>query len=138
MKFEEKKANLFNFEKEYALAHCISSDYALGAGIAVDFNKKYHLKNNLQQVGSGIYPDCIYINGIFNLVTKKKYWNKPTYDSLEKSLRMMKEQAIKLNILKIAMPKIGCGLDRLQWPQVREIIKKVFEDSDIEILICNL
>lgn len=41
------------------------------------------------------------------------------------------------NIHKIAMPTIGCGLDRLQWDKVSEIIKEVFKDSDLEILVCK-
>ena len=39
---------------------------------------------------------------------------------------------------KIAMPVIGCGLDRLEWSKVSEIIKEVFEGTDIEILVCKL
>ena len=38
---------------------------------------------------------------------------------------------------KIAMPVIGCGLDRLEWSKVSEIIKEVFECTDIEILVCK-
>ena len=38
---------------------------------------------------------------------------------------------------KIAMPVIGCGLDRLEWCKVSEIIKEVFEDTDVEILVCK-
>ncbi len=38
----------------------------------------------------------------------------------------------------LAMPKIGCGLDKLQWSKVREIICDVFKDVDIEILVCYL
>ncbi len=34
------------------------------------------------------------------------------------------------------MPKIGCGLDRLQWGLVREIVEEVFEGVDAEILVC--
>lgn len=37
---------------------------------------------------------------------------------------------------KVAMPVIGCGLDRLQWNKVSEIIKDVFQYEDIEILVC--
>ena len=33
------------------------------------------------------------------------------------------------------MPKIGCGLDKLQWGKVREIIKEEFKDVDIQIEI---
>lgn len=38
----------------------------------------------------------------------------------------------------LAMPKIGCGLDRLQWGKVKEIICEVFKDMDVEILVCYL
>lgn len=36
------------------------------------------------------------------------------------------------------MPKIGCGIDRLNWKKVSEIIKEIFEDVDIEIIIYTL
>jgi hypothetical protein len=36
------------------------------------------------------------------------------------------------------MPKIGYGLDRLQWGKTKEIIQEVFKDTDIEILVCHL
>lgn len=71
MKLIEKKMNLFEVDNKYYLAHCISADYALGAGIAVEFQKKYHLKNLLNQIGNHKYPSCIFINPVFNLVTKK-------------------------------------------------------------------
>lgn len=38
----------------------------------------------------------------------------------------------------IAMPKIGCGLDKLEWSKVKAIIEEVFAGTDIEILICYL
>ena len=38
---------------------------------------------------------------------------------------------------KIAMPKIGSGLDRLNWQDVEQIIKDVFADTDVEILVCD-
>ena len=41
----------------------------------------------------------------------------------------------QFNIKKLAMPKIGCGLDRLQWSKVRENIKEAFKDIDIEIVV---
>ena len=37
----------------------------------------------------------------------------------------------------IAMPQVGAGLDRLSWAKNREIIKDVFMDTDIEILVCR-
>ena len=42
------------------------------------------------------------------------------------------------SIKKVAMPVIGCGLDKLEWYKVSGIIKEVFADTDIEILVCKV
>ena len=39
----------------------------------------------------------------------------------------------KLDIKYLGLSKIGCGLDRLSWTKVREIIKEEFKDLDVEI-----
>ena len=54
------------------------------------------------------------------------------------ALEEMKKQAIEMNIKKIAMPKIGCGLDRLMWYRVSKMIQEIFNDTDIEIVVCIL
>lgn len=43
-----------------------------------------------------------------------------------------------LNVNKIAMPKIGCGLDKQNWSDIKPLIEKVFGDTDIEIVVCSL
>lgn len=86
MTFIEKKMNLFEIPDKYYFAHCISADYALGAGIAVEFQKRFHLKQKLKDCGTNVFPDCIKLGRVFNLVTKSKYYNKPTYESLKATL----------------------------------------------------
>lgn len=50
---------------------------------------------------------CIEVENVFNLITKEKYWQKPSYKSLEESLLEMKEKLSKnKNIKKLVMPKI--------------------------------
>jgi hypothetical protein len=138
MIYKEINGDLFSADEKFYFAHCISSDYALGAGIAVLFNKKYDMKKKLKNIGSGTYPDCIKIDNVYNLVTKKFCWNKPTLGTLTESLKKMKEDIVKNNIKYLAMPKIGCGLDRLSWGNVSSIIKEIFEDVDIEINVYYL
>jgi len=140
MILKEEKRNLFTVDDKYYLVHCISSDCAMGAGIAVQFQKKFNLRGKLLRYDECIrkHPTCILEGRIFNLITKEKYWHKPTYNSLYSSLNIMKTIAENNNIKHIAMPKIGSGLDRLQWEKVREMIRDIFDDSDIEILICKL
>ena len=50
----------------------------------------------------------------------------------------MKEQCEAYDIKKLAMPRIGCGLDRQNWTDVKALIEKVFADTDIEIMVCSL
>ncbi|MFX1251811.1 MAG: macro domain-containing protein [Promethearchaeota archaeon] len=142
MEYREIQQDLFAVGTEYHLAHCISSDCNMGAGIAVLFKNKFNIKAPLLQMDSKLrkHPTCIKIEGtcVFNLITKERYYQIPTYASIQESLIKMKNQAMKEGINKIAMPKIGSGLDKKKWEKVRETIKDVFKDTNIEILVCYL
>lgn len=137
MIYLEEKGNLFNANKKYYLCHCIASDARMGAGIAVQFIKNYpyvkSLRKTINDVGT-----CIKIKRVLNLITKKVSHGKPTYQILERSLIDCKNICVKENIKFLAMPKIGCGLDGLQWENVKEIIKTTFNDTDIEIKVYKL
>lgn len=145
MIYKEEKRNLFSVDESYTLAHCISADFALGAGIAVEFVKRFDMRKKLNNLFDGYLKtfqqenykyDCLKVNNVFNLITKERYWHKPTYETLRGSLEIMRKLTLEFDINKIAMPVIGCGLDKLQWDKVSEIIKDVFQNDDIEILVC--
>lgn len=146
MIYKEEKRDLFSVPDDYYLAHCISADFALGKGIAVEFNKRFDMRNKLKNEFPNFIEEymhwykldgeCILIDKVLNLVTKERYYWKPTYKSMKQALEMMKRVCIANGIRKVAMPKIGCGLDRLEWKKVSETIKDVFKDVDIEILVC--
>jgi hypothetical protein len=138
MIIREEKRDLFSVDQKYALAHCVSSDYALGAGIAVEFNKRFNMRKRLEEIGSHMYPECIPVDNVFNLVTKERYWHKPTYESLGDSLVEMKEMIMYKGVKYLAMPRIGSGLDKLSWPKVKSLIEEIFSDLEIEILICYI
>lgn len=146
MIYREEIRDLFSVSNDYYLAHCISADYALGAGIAVEFNKRFDMRRKLRENVPDYWEymklynlqgECILIERVLNLVTKEKYFHKPTYKSMKQALNMMKKVCRANHITKVAMPIIGCGLDRLKWDKVSKIIKDVFEDTDIEILVCR-
>lgn len=143
MIYKEEKGDLFDKEilSEYVLCHCISSDFALGAGIAKIF-AKMGVKKKLVEKYPKQWQDRGYcllteVDGatVANLVTKEKYFHKPTLETLCQSLLDLREQALSHDLKKLAMPKIGCGLDKLQWNDVSAVIKEIFGDTDIDILI---
>lgn len=138
MKIREIRRNLFDMDRRFYLAHCISSDFALGAGIAVEFDKRYNIGKRLMRYSQTQHPTVILIDNIFNLVTKRKYWHKPTYENLEDTLKEMRDIIIEKKIRYLAMPRIGSGLDRLEWRRVKQIIEDVFKDVNIEIIVCYI
>ena len=75
---------------------------------------------------------------VFNLITKYRYYQKPTITTVMESLINMREYAVKNGIKKIAMPTIAAGLDSLPFRDVRLIIQDVFKDTDIKIIVCKL
>ena len=141
MYFHEEKMDLLSVPQEYMIAHCVSADFALGAGIAKAIDNALHVREILMKkyAPAGVtVPCCCQAKNVYNLVTKHKYWQKPTLDSLRGSLVEMKRAIEKGGVKKVAMPRIGCGLDRLDWKDVKEVIQKVFHDTDLEILVCYL
>ena len=76
---------------------------------------------------------------VYNLVTKWMRYDKPTPETIQNALVSMKGLIDIQNRLReekvnvIAMPHIACGLDKMKWEVVREIIKDVFKDTNIII-----
>ena len=48
MVYREEVRDLFSVADDYFLAHCISADFAMGKGIAVEFNKRFNTKTKLK------------------------------------------------------------------------------------------
>lgn len=139
MYYHEEKKNLLEVQQGYWIAHCISGDFALGAGVAKQIDEVFNEREALKAMWDEESENCVLPCGnVLNLVTKKKYWHKPTLESLREALSDLKLLVQEDKIKKIAMPKIGCGLDRLSWDDVSPMIQEIFKDLDIEIMVCCL
>lgn len=141
----EKDGNLFDIDYKYALAHCISEDCEMGKGIARQFVHEFpYMKryvydmvhvNNIHYPCAIVYPFSL--QKVINIITKDRYFDLPTYDSIRKGIKHAASICESLNIKYLAMPRIGCGKDGLNWNTVKEIIIDEFENLDIEIIIIN-
>jgi len=144
--FEERKMDLFDMPEKYYFVQCISADLAMGKGIAVEFNRRFNVRNKLLKYGDVIEQWIsnpgknnvlvLPCDRVLNMVTKLNYWNKPTYNDFLLSLEALADYVNKNNIKYLAMPRIGCGLDKLEWSRVKEIIRDIFGPYDVEIVVC--
>lgn len=71
---------------------------------------------------------------ILALVTKKRYFEKPTEETMEKALDKLRE-FVDLTIgysdpgvIELIMPHIGCGLDKMDWEVVKGLLILKFSD----------
>lgn len=83
---------------------------------------------------------CVYATercpNILGLVTKEHYYNKPTLDNMRAALKNLHDRLDTVYyycdnqplLTEIMMPHIGCGLDKLNWDDVKEIIFEELRD----------
>jgi O-acetyl-ADP-ribose deacetylase (regulator of RNase III) len=136
----EEKRNVFDYaDRGIPLAHCIASDLRMGAGIAVAMQKRFGLRGKIRSSGESLdNPTCVFVGKVFNLITKARSSGKPTYMSLRSAVQQMAHIATENDIRTIAMPRIGCGLDRLSWPLVREMLQEEVVARGISVIVCRL
>lgn len=75
---------------------------------------------------------------IIGLVTKEHYYDKPTINDMRKALMNLRDAFVKTRLypyeddepytIEFIAPHIGCGLDRLDWDDVRDAIFDVFRE----------
>lgn len=133
----EREGDLLEVPEHIAIGHCISADYVLGVGVAKQIKKKYgveQLRKNISTPGQ-----CVETRHgakrIFHLVTKRWCRELPTYNNLEKSLGALRDKCRETKTPAIALPKIGCGRDKLRYRKVVRIIEEVFKDGDIQVIL---
>ena len=165
MQLEIVKQDITTISSDFLICHCISADAAMGAGVALALTRrfpsiKFEVRDCLkdtplcQRVGQVVFfvddttnvlSNTISNTIIANMITKTHYWDKSStmpqgvyLDNLRQCLILVKHVMLERNIKKLAMPKIGCGLDRCSWMDVESIILDVFDGTDIDITVCVL
>eukprot|EP00927_Polykrikos_kofoidii_P017504 TRINITY_DN17982_c0_g1_i1.p1 TRINITY_DN17982_c0_g1~~TRINITY_DN17982_c0_g1_i1.p1 ORF type:complete len:283 (+),score=56.43 TRINITY_DN17982_c0_g1_i1:54-902(+) len=133
-----ERGDLFEVGPEWAMCHCVSKDFEMSAGIAAEFKRRFGGVQDLKSQNVDIGGVAVLEKKgrlIFYLVTKRGYKGKSTMESLELSLRAMKQHVISRGVKKLALPQIGCGLDQLSWGAVEGLVLQVFDDADVELLV---
>ena len=127
------------FDSKDSIAHCVSADFEMCAGIARHFKRKFPTKypSNLDHSYTPLWPQWLPETRryLYHLVTKQKYVNKPTYSTLRASLERMRTHAENNSIPRIRMPCIGTGLDHLDWDKVKLLIQETFRASAVQVLV---
>jgi hypothetical protein len=121
------------FAEQGSLAHCVAQDFRMSAGIALVFRRRYGnvaaMRRLLPVIGSVVSflrPGASDGSRVYALVTKATSDAKPSLEALRLALGALAADLVSRGLSVIALPRLGCGLDRLQWPAVRALIGAVF------------
>jgi O-acetyl-ADP-ribose deacetylase (regulator of RNase III) len=102
----------------------------MGKGIALLFKKRFggvdELRAQRKHTGDVAVLQPSPGRFVYYLVTKPRYMDKPTLEDLTSSLMAMRAHCTQNNVKHVAMPRIGCGLDRLDWTKVKPLISNIF------------
>ena len=72
---------------------------------------------------------------IYNLATKERFCVKTNLSTLSTTLEAMKSHASTKGVSTFAIPKLGCGLDQMNWQEVVKLLRDIFAYADVQILV---
>jgi Reverse transcriptase (RNA-dependent DNA polymerase)./Integrase core domain. len=136
MEIIETQENIF--ERENNLVHCISNDKMLSKGFAEQVDSRYQSKEYLKGRQGKLIPQPINKNKkIFHLVTKEKYYDKPTLKNISECLIELRDYCINNDVFEIHMPRICSGLDKFDFNIIHKKISEIFKETHMKIYIHN-
>ena len=131
-------------QQPHSIGHCISADAKISKGFADLLSQRISgLRDTCRQtklLSGQTFPfwDRARNRYIYNLVTKTKFSGKPNLTTSSLTLEEMKSHARLYGISTIAIPKIGCGLDQMNWQELVKLLREIFAYSSIRIVVYPL
>jgi len=132
----EALGDIFETSEEFHLVHCVSGDFKLSRGIALEFRRRYgHIEKLKQQHPKKTEIAYFKLGSryILNLVTKEKCWQKPTLQDIYESLLNLRKSCQEVEIKK----RNESGLDQLDESTVLQMIKYIFQNFGISIQVIS-
>lgn len=148
-----EKRDLFSVPVYYYLAHAIPSSLRLrGGNISRAIDSFY----NMSQCIEDIEEDWMHHEGavfnvgnVFNLVMGAKddngVYHKPTEDTVFTAFKNLALDCFENHIKYLAMPKIACGHNGMDWEDVKKLLVEAFDyvydnvagiPDSIAIIVC--
>jgi len=144
----EKDANLLEFPLD-GIIHSANCFHTMGGGIALriknkfpsayeaDLRTTYGDKSKLGTISLAVLPSNLHIYNLYGQFSMGA-GRHTSYDAICEGLERIEFHARDNALKKIGLPaRMGCMLGGGNWRVVRAIIDVVFENSPLDLYICN-
>ena len=138
------QGDLFGGDGFRAMAHGCNCAGAMGAGIAVEFKRRFprmfdEYRKRCKDGHFGLGDVMVWNEKgqtIFNLATQQHWKTGAELPAVVKAVGQMVSTAEKCSIERIGLPRIGAGLGGLPWPKVRDVLRRAGEASSrVELVV---
>ena len=131
-----RDADLFATSCE-ALVNPVNCVGVMGRGLALAFKRRYpaHFASYRRACRAGaLRPGAVHVDDLgagacprfLIALPTKRHWRDPArLDDIERSVRAFAEALREHRVASVAIPKLGCGLGGLAWPDVHHAIAPV-------------
>lgn len=147
---EEKRGNLLEAPCYNQIVHVISADYEQegAVGITKEIIETFGIHNYLveeirflkaiadfENVGlcTEVISHCP--TNVLSLIVKENRYDRVDYHTIEIGLHNLKKIVNNRKISYLAMPRICCGKEKLDWEIVKDMIIKEFKDVEHKLTI---
>jgi O-acetyl-ADP-ribose deacetylase (regulator of RNase III) len=145
MSLSEVTGDLFETDVP-AIGHGCNTKGAMGAGIAVEFKRRYPdmYQEYKRRCSSGEFSlGDVFVweavdRVVYNLATQPRPGPSASVDAIRESVRKALADARGRGFTEIAIPRLGAGLGGLQWEAVRHALYEVSKASPVDLLVVTL
>ena len=129
------------FYQPNPIGHCISADARKSKGFADILSHRIPgLRSTCRKARlfmGQVFPfwDSTGKRYIYKLVTKESFYEKPNLSTLSKTLEALKTHASMNGVSTFAIPKLGCGLDQMNWQEVVKLLRDIFAYADVQLVV---
>ena len=113
----------------------------MGAGAAKTLTDLYNLRSEFRATPRecpGVVPICRGQRLIVNVITKFRYFNKPTSPQIFQALSKLYDFLAFQGIPEIAITVFGCGRDHFPYELLLQYLWEIFGSSPVKIHMYHL
>lgn len=139
---ETTKISLFQ-SKASTLINPVNTKGVMGAGLALEFKKRF--PNMFAEYQEACKTRALTVGKLLiHHTSPKKIISFPTKDDwrqpskleyIESGLLYLVNNYKAWKLESVALPKLGCGLGGLDWPDVEKLITKYLQNTELHVIL---
>ncbi|KAK3918278.1 Gag-Pol polyprotein [Frankliniella fusca] len=125
--------------EDLPIVHAVSHDGKFGKGLARQLEQEFQLRDDFLKEKDRGFPGYVALQRgnriIVNLITKSRYFHKPTSTDIEQAFLLLRDWLEANHISEWCLPELGCGLDQLESSLLLQMLVKVFGHTDMTLVM---